>query len=182
VVKSGRTHLMDATPVTLGQEFGGTPPRSGTASSRVEATIPRVAELPLGGTAVGTGINYPAGGSPARVSGIIVRATGLPLTEAPGPLRAQGARAAWSRPPVRCAPSRLMPDTSRPTALRWLGSADPGAGLGEIALPDCSRVAIMPGKENPVICEATTMDLCPRMIGNDAHRRSPAPQATSSST
>src|SRR5215203_140396 len=91
VVKSGRTHLMDATPVTLGQEFGGYAAQVRYGIERVEATIPRVAELPLGGTAVGTGINAPAGFASAVIS-IIAEHTGLPLTEARDHFEAQGAR------------------------------------------------------------------------------------------
>src|SRR5204863_184549 len=90
VVKSGRTHLMDATPVTLGQEFGGYAAQVRLGLERLASTMPRVTELPLGGTAVGTGINTPPGFA-ARVIAEVARATGLPLTEALNHFEAQGA-------------------------------------------------------------------------------------------
>jgi fumarate hydratase, class II len=165
VVKSGRTHLMDATPVTLGQEFGGYAAQVRYGIERVEATIPRVAELPLGGTAVGTGINTPPGFA-ASVIAIIVRETGLPLTEARDHFEAQGARdglveASGALRTIAVSLNKIAND------LRWMGSG-PRAGLGEIALPDLQPgSSIMPGKVNPVICEATTM-VCAQVIGNDA--------------
>ena len=106
VVKSGRTHLMDATPVTLGQEFGGYAARSATASSGCEAVLPRVAELPLGGTAVGTGINTPPGFA-AAVIAELAEPTGLPFTEARNHFEAQGSpRRAGRAVAARCGPSR----------------------------------------------------------------------------
>jgi fumarate hydratase, class II len=165
VVKSGRTHLMDATPVTLGQEFGGYAAQVRYGIERVEATIPRVAELPLGGTAVGTGINTPPGFA-ASVIGIVVRETGLPLTEARDHFEAQGAQdglveASGALRTIAVSLNKIAND------LRWMGSG-PRAGLGEIALPDLQPgSSIMPGKVNPVICEATTM-VCAQVIGNDA--------------
>ena len=165
VVKSGRTHLMDATPVTLGQEFGGYAAQIRYGIERVEATIPRVAELPLGGTAVGTGINTPPGFA-ASVISIIVRQTGLPLTEARDHFEAQGARdglveASGALRTIAVSLNKIAND------LRWMGSG-PRAGLGEISLPDLQPgSSIMPGKVNPVICEATTM-VCAQVIGNDA--------------
>ncbi len=165
VVKSGRTHLMDATPVTLGQEFGGYAAQVRYGIERIEATIPRVAELPLGGTAVGTGINTPPGFA-ASVIAIIVRETGLPLTEARDHFEAQGARdglveASGALRTIAVSLTKIAND------LRWMGSG-PRAGLGEIALPDLQPgSSIMPGKVNPVICEATTM-VCAQVIGNDA--------------
>ena len=165
VVKSGRTHLMDATPVTLGQEFGGYAAQVRYGIERVEATLPRVAELPLGGTAVGTGINTPPGFA-AAVIAIIVRETGLPLTEARDHFEAQGARdglveASGALRTIAVSLTKIAND------LRWMGSG-PRAGLGEIALPDLQPgSSIMPGKVNPVICEATTM-VCAQVIGNDA--------------
>ena len=165
VVKSGRTHLMDATPVTLGQEFGGYATQVRYGIERVEATIPRVAELPLGGTAVGTGINTPPGFA-ASVISIIVRQTGLPLTEARDHFEAQGARdglveASGALRTIAVSLNKIAND------LRWMGSG-PRAGLGEISLPDLQPgSSIMPGKVNPVICEATTM-VCAQVIGNDA--------------
>jgi len=165
VVKSGRTHLMDATPVTLGQEFGGYAAQVHLGIERIWATVPRVAELPLGGTAVGTGINTPAGFA-ASVISMIADQTGLPLTEARNHFEAQGARdglveASGVLRTIAVSLYKIAND------LRWMGSG-PTAGLGEIALPDLQPgSSIMPGKVNPVICEATTM-VCSQVIGNDA--------------
>jgi fumarate hydratase class II len=165
VVKSGRTHLMDATPVTLGQEFGGYAAQIHYGLQRVEATLPRVAELPLGGTAVGTGINTPAGFA-ASVISIIAEQTGLPFTEARNHFEAQGARdglveASGALRTLAVSLTKIAND------LRWMGSG-PRAGLGEIALPDLQPgSSIMPGKVNPVLAEATTM-VCAQVIGNDA--------------
>jgi len=165
VVKSGRTHLMDATPVTLGQEFGGYAAQVRYGADRVEATISRVAELPLGGTAVGTGINTPPGFA-ASVISLIVEQTGLPLTEARDHFEAQGARdalveASGALRTVAVSLNKIAND------LRWMGSG-PRAGLGEISLPDLQPgSSIMPGKVNPVLAEATTM-VCAQVIGNDA--------------
>ena len=154
VVKSGRTHLMDATPVTLGQEFGGYAAQVRVRrSSGCEATLPRLAELPLGGTAVGTGINTPAGFA-AEVIALIAAETGLPLTEAPRPLRGAG-RAGRAGRDVRRSCGRSRSALIKiANDLRWMGSG-PRAGLGEIALPDLQPgSSIMPGKVNPVIPEA----------------------------
>ncbi|GAB3766626.1 class II fumarate hydratase [Microlunatus parietis] len=165
VVKSGRTHLMDATPVTLGQEFGGYAAQVRYGVERLEAALPRVAELPLGGTAVGTGINTPAGFAPSVIS-IIAEQTGLPLTEARDHFEAQGARdglveLSGALKTIAVGLTKIAND------LRWMGSG-PRAGLGEIALPDLQPgSSIMPGKVNPVLCEATLM-VCAQVIGNDA--------------
>ena len=165
VVKSGRTHLMDATPVTLGQEFGGYAAQVRYGVERVESALPRVAELPLGGTAVGTGINTPAGFA-ASVISIIADQTGLPLTEARDHFEAQGARdglveASGALRTIAVSLTKIVND------LRWMGSG-PRAGLGEITLPDLQPgSSIMPGKVNPVLCEATAM-VCAQVIGNDA--------------
>jgi fumarate hydratase class II len=165
VVKSGRTHLMDATPVTLGQEFGGYAAQIRYGVDRVRAVVPRVAELPLGGTAVGTGINTPPGFAPAVIA-IIAEQTGLPLTEARNHFEAQGARdalveASGALRTVAVSLNKIAND------LRWMGSG-PRAGLGEIALPDLQPgSSIMPGKVNPVLCEATVM-VCAQVVGNDA--------------
>ena len=165
VVKSGRTHLMDATPVTLGQEFGGYAAQVRYGIERVQAALPRVAELPLGGTAVGTGINTPPGFA-AAVIGIIAEQTGLPLTEARNHFEAQGARdglveASGALRTIAVSLNKIAND------LRWMGSG-PRAGLGEIALPDLQPgSSIMPGKVNPVLCEATHM-VAAQVIGNDA--------------
>ncbi len=164
VVKAGRTHLMDATPVTMGQEFGGYAAQIRYAVERVEATLPRVAELPLGGTAVGTGINTPRGFA-ERVIGLLATETGLPLTEARNHFEAQGARdglveASGALKTTAVSLTKICND------LRWMGSG-PRAGLGEIAIPDLQPgSSIMPGKVNPVICEATVM-VCAQVIGND---------------
>ena len=112
VVKSGRTHLMDATPVTLGQEFGGYAAQIHYGIERIESTLPRVAELPLGGTAVGTGINTPPGFA-ASVISIIAEKTGLPLSEARNHFEAQGARDALVEAVRRAADHRGQPEQDR---------------------------------------------------------------------
>ena len=165
VVKSGRTHLMDATPVTLGQEFGGYAAQVRYGIERLHSSLPRLAELPLGGTAVGTGINTPAGFS-AAVIAEVAAATGLPLTEARDHFEAQGARDALveTSGQLRTIAVGLYKVAND---LRWMGSG-PRAGLGEIALPDLQPgSSIMPGKVNPVIPEALCM-VCAQVIGNDA--------------
>ena len=165
VVKSGRTHLMDATPVTLGQEFGGYAAQVRIGVERLRATLPRVAELPLGGTAVGTGINAPPGFG-GRVIARIAADTGLPLTEARDHFEAQGARdglveLSGQLRTVAVSLTKIAND------LRWMGSG-PRAGLGEINLPDLQPgSSIMPGKVNPVIPEATLM-VAAQVVGNDA--------------
>ncbi len=165
VVKSGRTHLMDATPVTLGQEFGGYAAQVSRGIDRVESTLPRVGELPLGGTAVGTGINMPAGFA-AAVIGRLASDMGLPLTEARDHFEAQGARDALVElsgqlRTVAVSLTKICND------IRWMGSG-PRTGLAEIHLPDLQPgSSIMPGKVNPVVPEATLM-VCAQVIGNDA--------------
>ncbi|MGH2385097.1 MAG: class II fumarate hydratase [Candidatus Limnocylindria bacterium] len=165
VVKSGRTHLMDATPVTLGQEFGGYAAQVNAGVERLVATLPRVAELPLGGTAVGTGINSPPGFG-GRVIAEVASSTGLPLTEARDHFEAQGARdglveLSGQLRTIAVSLTKIAND------LRWMGSG-PRAGLGEINLPDLQPgSSIMPGKVNPVIPEATLM-VCAQVVGNDA--------------
>ena len=164
VVKAGRTHLMDATPVTLGQEFGGYAAQIRYGIERIQGTIPRVAEVPLGGTAVGTGINTPKG-FPQEVIKILAKATSLPITEARDHFEAQGARdalveASGSLRVLAVSLTKINND------LRWMGSG-PNAGLGELAIPDLQPgSSIMPGKVNPVIPEAVLM-VCARVIGND---------------
>ncbi|SED64692.1 class II fumarate hydratase [Ruania alba] len=165
VVKSGRTHLMDATPVTLGQEFGGYAQQIRNGIDRVNAALPRLAELPLGGTAVGTGINTPPGFAP-RVIELIAERTGLPLTEAPNHFEAQGAQDSLveTSGQLRTIAVSLVKICND---IRWMGSG-PRTGLGEIALPDLQPgSSIMPGKVNPVIPEATLM-VSAQVIGNDA--------------
>ncbi len=165
VVKSGRTHLMDATPVTLGQEFGGYAAQVRYAAERIEGTVPRVAELPLGGTAVGTGINAPAGFA-GQVIAMIAAETGLPLTEARNHFEAQGARDALVElsGQLRTAAVSL---TKIANDIRWMGSG-PRTGLTEIYLPDLQPgSSIMPGKVNPVLCEAV-LQVGAQVVGNDA--------------
>ncbi|WP_405020054.1 class II fumarate hydratase [Kitasatospora sp. NBC_00070] len=164
VVKSGRTHLMDATPVTLGQEFGGYAAQVRYGVERLRATLPRVAELPLGGTAVGTGINTPPGFS-AAVIAEVARTTGLPLTEARDHFEAQGARdglveLSGQLRTVAVGFTKIAND------LRWMGSG-PRTGLGELNLPDLQPgSSIMPGKVNPVLPEVVLM-VAAQVIGND---------------
>ena len=165
VVKSGRTHLMDATPVTLGQEFGGYARQIRLGIERVQSTIARVAEVPLGGTAVGTGINTPAG-FPQKVIAALAKESGLPITEALDHFEAQGARdglveASGALRVIAVGLTKICND------LRWMGSG-PNTGLAEIHIPDLQPgSSIMPGKVNPVIPEAVLM-VCARVIGNDA--------------
>jgi fumarate hydratase class II len=165
VVKAGRTHLMDATPVTLGQEFSGYAAQVRYGIERLRSSLSRLAELPLGGTAVGTGINTPAGFS-ARVISELAAATGLPLTEARNHFEAQGARdglveTSGQLRTIAAGLYKIVND------LRWMGSG-PRAGLGEIALPDLQPgSSIMPGKVNPVIPEAVRQ-VTAQVIGNDA--------------
>ncbi|GAA0957395.1 class II fumarate hydratase [Frigoribacterium faeni] len=165
VVKAGRTHLMDATPVTLGQEFGGYARQIRLAIERVQATLPRVAEVPLGGTATGTGINTPVG-FPQRVIAALAADSGLPVTEALDHFEAQGARdglveASGALRVLAVSLTKINND------IRWMGSG-PNAGLGELHIPDLQPgSSIMPGKVNPVIPEAVLM-VSARVIGNDA--------------
>ena len=164
VVKSGRTHLMDATPVTLGQEFGGWTAQVRYGIERIDASLPRVAEVPLGGTAVGTGINTPDGFS-ARVIELLSEETGLPLTEARNHFEAQANRdglveASGQLRNIAYSYMKIMND------IRWMGSG-PNTGLGELHIPDLQPgSSIMPGKVNPVICEAT-IQVAAQVIGND---------------
>jgi fumarate hydratase class II len=165
VVKSGRTHLMDATPVTLGQEFGGYAAQVRYGIERLESTLPRVAELALGGTAVGTGINAPAGFAAAVIKEL-AESMALPQVEARNHFEAQGARDGLVElsGQLRTIAIGLYKIA---TDIRWMGSG-PRAGLAEIHLPDLQPgSSIMPGKVNPVIPEAVSM-VCAQVIGNDA--------------
>ncbi len=165
VVKAGRTHLMDATPVTLGQELDGYAAQVRHGVERLAAALPRVAEVPLGGTAVGTGINTPVGFA-AAVLGELADRTGLPLTEARDHFEAQGARDALVElsGAVRTVAVSL---TKICNDLRWMGSG-PLAGLGEVHLPDLQPgSSIMPGKVNPVVPEAV-LQVCAQVVGHDA--------------
>ncbi|MCL2595267.1 MAG: class II fumarate hydratase, partial [Promicromonosporaceae bacterium] len=165
VVKAGRTHLMDATPVTLGQEFSGYAAAIRFGIERLAAALPRVAEVPLGGTAVGTGINAPVEFA-RRAIEILRHETKAPITEARDHFEAQGARDGLVElsgvlKTIAVSLTKICND------LRWLGSG-PNTGLAEIALPDLQPgSSIMPGKVNPVIPEAMLM-VCSRVVGNDA--------------
>src|SRR5215813_4571845 len=165
VVKAGRTHLMDATPVTLGQEFSGYAAQVRYGIERIASVLPRVAELPLGGTAVGTGVNAPAGFASA-VIGTLAERTGLPLIEARNHFEAQGARDALVEASGQL---RVIATSLYKIAgdIRWMGSG-PRAGLREIHIPDLQPgSSIMPGKVNPVVCEAVRQ-VCTQVFGNDA--------------
>ncbi|WP_308208550.1 class II fumarate hydratase [Paractinoplanes aksuensis] len=165
VVKSGRTHLMDATPVTLGQEFSGYARQVANGIERLTATLPRLGELPLGGTAVGTGVNTPPGFAPAVIERLR-QSTGLPVTEARDHFEAQGARdalveASGQLKVIAVGLYKIVND------IRWMGSG-PRAGLRELRLPDLQPgSSIMPGKVNPVVPEAVRQ-VCAQVIGNDA--------------
>ena len=165
VVKAGRTHLMDATPVTLGQEFGGYAAAVEHGNERLAACLPRVGELPLGGTAVGTGLNAP----PGFASGTIKRLAtelGLPLTEARDHFEAQGSRDALVEA-SGVARTIAVSLYKCATDIRWMGSG-PRAGLAELRIPDLQPgSSIMPGKVNPVIPEAVSQ-VAAQVIGNDA--------------
>ena len=165
VVKSGRTHLMDATPVTLGQEFGGYAAAVRHGAERATAVVTDVAELPLGGTAVGTGLNAPLRFAEAVISRL-AEEMGLPLTEARDHFEAAGGRdslvaASGVTRTIAVSLYKICND------LRLMGSG-PMTGLAEIRIPDLQPgSSIMPGKVNPVICEAVSQ-VCAQVIGNDA--------------
>ncbi|WP_020499286.1 class II fumarate hydratase [Sciscionella marina] len=165
VVKSGRTHLMDAVPITLGQEAGGWAAQVRYSIERISGTLARVGELPIGGTAVGTGLNTPEGFG-GKVAEELATATGLPVTEARDHMEAQASRdglveASGAMRATAVSLFKIAND------VRWLGSG-PRTGLAELALPDLQPgSSIMPGKVNPVICEATMM-VASQVIGNDS--------------
>jgi fumarate hydratase, class II len=165
VVKAGRTHLMDATPVTLGQEFGGYAAQMTLGVERMRSTLPRLAELPLGGTAVGTGINTPPGFA-AAVIARLAETLELPFTEARNHFEAQGSRDALVETSgqlrvIAVSLTKICND------IRWMGSG-PTAGLRELRIPDLQPgSSIMPGKVNPVLPEAALM-VAAQVIGNDA--------------
>ncbi|MCZ4498451.1 MAG: fumC [Marmoricola sp.] len=164
LVKSGRTHLMDATPVTLGQEFGGYAATVRLATERLDSVLPRVRELPLGGTAVGTGINTPPGFATAVIAEL-ARSTGQAFVETRNHFEAQGTRDSLVElsgvlRTIAVGLTKICND------LRWMSSG-PTTGLAEIHLPDLQPgSSIMPGKVNPVLPEATLM-VCAQVIGND---------------
>jgi fumarate hydratase, class II len=164
LVKSGRTHLMDAVPVTLGQEFGGYAAQVRQGISRVELTLRRVGQVPLGGTAVGTGLNtHPQFAE--RVRARLAEETGLTVFPAADPFEAQAARdalveASGALKVVAVSLTKIAND------IRLMGSG-PRAGLAEIALPELQKgSSIMPGKVNPVIPEVVTQ-VAAQVIGND---------------
>jgi fumarate hydratase class II len=164
VVKSGRTHWMDAVPVTLGQEFGGYAAQVHEGKARVEATLERLGKIPLGGTAVGTGLNtHPE--FAARVRAILSEATGLTISAPADPFEAQAARdgiveVSGALKTVAVSLTKIAND------IRYLGSG-PRAGLAEIALPELQKgSSIMPGKVNPVIPEVVTQ-VAAQVLGND---------------
>jgi len=164
-VKPGRTHLMDATPVTFGQEFAGYAAQIRYGIERVNATLLRVSEVPQGGTATGTGINTPAG-FPQQVIKLLAADTKLPITEARDHFEAQGARdglveASGALKVIAVSLTKINND------LRWMGSG-PNTGIGELHIPDLQPgSSIMPGKVNPTQCEALTQ-VCAHVLGNDA--------------
>jgi fumarate hydratase class II len=165
VVKSGRTHLMDAVPITLGQEFSGYAAQIRQGIARLDATLERVGQIPLGGTAVGTGLNtHPEFAE--RVRGKLAEETGLTVLPAANPFEAQGARdalveASGALKTVAVSLTKIAND------LRLLASG-PRAGLAEIRLPELQKgSSIMPGKVNPVIPEVVTQ-VSAQAIGNDA--------------
>jgi fumarate hydratase class II len=165
VVKAGRTHLMDATPVTLGQEFFGYAAQVDYGVERIGSVLPRVAELPLGGTAVGTGLNTPPGFAEKAIESLAAD-TQLPLTEARNHFEAQGSRDALveASGTVRTIAAGLYKIAND---IRWMGSG-PRAGLRELHIPDLQPgSSIMPGKVNPVIPEAVRQVVA-QVIGNDA--------------
>jgi fumarate hydratase class II len=165
IVKSGRTHLMDATPVTLGQEFNGYAAQIEADIERLQSCLPRLGELPLGGTAVGTGINAPKGFARAVVKRLADQLE-LPLTEARDHFAAQGSRDGLVEASgmLRCVAVSLAKISNH---IRWMGSG-PRTGLSEIFIPDLQPgSSIMPGKVNPVIPEAV-LQVVAQVIGNDA--------------
>ena len=165
VVKAGRTHLMDATPVTLGQEFAGYAAAVEHGVERLDGCLSRVGELPLGGTAVGTGLNAPPGFA-ASVIKRLAEELGLPLSEARDHFEAQGSRDALveASGALRTVAVSLYKCA---TDIRWMGSG-PRTGLAEIRIPDLQPgSSIMPGKVNPVMAEAVSQVVA-QVIGNDA--------------
>ncbi|MBI3697628.1 MAG: aspartate ammonia-lyase, partial [Acidobacteria bacterium] len=164
VVKTGRTHLMDALPIRMGQELSGWSSQVAHGIARLESSLPRVAELVLGGTAIGTGVNaHPEFAH--RISAKIAAMTGLPFASSPNFFYGMSSQdtAVELSGQLKAVAAGLMKISND---LRWMNSG-PQAGLAEIALPDLQPgSSIMPGKVNPVIPEATTM-VCAQVMGND---------------
>jgi fumarate hydratase class II len=164
IVKTGRTHLQDAVPIRLGQEFSGYARQVGAAHERIQDALDGIFELPLGGTAVGTGLNAPPGFAGAVIQDIAAR-TGLPFVEATNHFEAQGARdaAVFLSGALKTYAVGL---TKIANDIRWLGSG-PRCGFGELQLPQVQPgSSIMPGKVNPVIAESVLM-VCAQVIGYD---------------
>jgi len=165
IIKIGRTHLQDAVPIRLGQEFSGYARQVEAARERIAGALTGIYELPLGGTAVGTGLNVPPGFAPETIARI-ARRTGLPFVEARNHFEAQAARdaACFLSGALRTYAVAL---TKIANDIRWLGSG-PRCGLGELKLPPVQPgSSIMPGKVNPVIAESLLM-VCAQVIGYDA--------------
>lgn len=164
IIKIGRTHLQDAVPMTLGQEFSGYVAQLTANIERIHAILPGLYELALGGTAVGTGLNAPAGFD-QQVAEQIAQLTGLPFITAPNKFAALAAHdaivmASGALKTLACSLIKISND------IRWLASG-PRAGLGELILPENEPgSSIMPGKVNPTQCEAMTM-VCAQVMGND---------------
>lgn len=164
IVKIGRTHLQDATPLTLGQEFSGWVAQLAQGERHIRAALPHLCELALGGTAVGTGLNTPPGFAEA-VAATLAEQTGLPLVSAPNKFEALAASDALvhGHGALKTLAASLMKIAND---VRWLASG-PRSGLGELLIPENEPgSSIMPGKVNPTQCEALTM-LCAQVMGND---------------
>jgi fumarate hydratase class II len=164
IVKIGRTHLQDATPLTLGQEFSGYAVQLAHGAVHVRAALPHLCELALGGTAVGTGLNAPKGYG-TEVAAELARLTGLPFVTAPNKFEALAACDALvhAHGALKTLAASLMKIAND---VRWLASG-PRSGIGELSLPENEPgSSIMPGKVNPTQCEALTM-LCAQVFGND---------------
>ncbi|WP_279451468.1 class II fumarate hydratase [Aeromonas dhakensis] len=164
IVKIGRTHLQDATPLTLGQEFSGWVAQLAQGERHIRAALPHLCELALGGTAVGTGLNTPPGFAYA-VAATLAEQTGLPLVSAPNKFEALAASDALvhGHGALKTLAASLMKIAND---VRWLASG-PRSGLGELLIPENEPgSSIMPGKVNPTQCEALTM-LCAQVMGND---------------
>jgi len=165
IIKIGRTHTQDATPLTLGQEFGGYAQQVANGIERIEQTLPKLMELAQGGTAVGTGLNAPIGFA-EKVAENIAAITGLAFTTAPNKFEALAAHDAmvFSHGAINTVAASLFKIAND---IRFLGSG-PRSGLGELALPENEPgSSIMPGKVNPTQCEALTQ-VCAQVFGNNA--------------
>ena len=165
IVKIGRTHLMDAVPLTLGQEFSGYVAQIDQDIARIKMTLPDLYELAIGGTAVGTGLNAPRGFGD-KMAAAIAKITGFPFVSAPNKFAALASHdpivfASGALKTLACSLMKIAND------IRWMGSG-PRAGLNELSLPENEPgSSIMPGKVNPTQCEAMTM-VCVQVLGNDA--------------